>query len=55
MRVRDQGKKGSAVVGIYYRFLDQVEPDDEAFFLQLQEVLCSQALMLLGDLNYPDI
>lgn len=41
------------MVGVYYRPLDQGKSDDEAFVLQLQ-VLCSQALMLLGDLNYSD-
>lgn len=42
------------MVGFYYRPSDQAKPDDEAFVLHLQ-VLCSQALMLLGDLNYSDI
>jgi len=32
-----------------------VEPTDEAVFLQLQEALCSQSLVLLGDFNHPDI
>jgi len=34
---------------------DQGEPTDEAFFLQLQEALCLQALVLLGDFNHPNI
>ena len=28
---------------------------DEAFLLQLQEVLCSWSLVQMGDFNYPDI
>ncbi|KAK4821784.1 hypothetical protein QYF61_002200 [Mycteria americana] len=31
------------------------EPIDEAFFLQLQEASCSQALVLLEDFNHPNI
>ncbi|KAK4811192.1 hypothetical protein QYF61_019823 [Mycteria americana] len=34
---------------------DQGEDVDEAFLLQLQEASCSQALILLGDFNHPDI
>jgi len=37
VRVRDQGNKGSFVVGVYYRPPDQVEPVNEVFFLQLWE------------------
>ncbi|KAK4810519.1 LOW QUALITY PROTEIN: hypothetical protein QYF61_004482, partial [Mycteria americana] len=34
---------------------DQGEPVDEEFLLQLQEASRSQALILLGDFNHPDI
>ena len=54
VRIRDQGNKGSLVVGAYYRLSDQGEPTDEAFVLQLQEASCSQALVLLGDFNHPN-
>ena len=40
VRIRHRGNKGNLVVGVYYRLLDQGEPIDEAFFLQLQEVSC---------------
>ena len=39
----------------YYRPPDQEELIDEAFFLQLQDASRSQALILLGDFNQPDI
>jgi len=42
-------------VGVYYRLPDQGEPTDNMFFLQLQEALCSQALVLLRDFNHHDI
>jgi len=37
--VRDWGRKRSFVISVYYRPSDQVEPVDEAFYLQLQEAL----------------
>ena len=43
------------MVGVYYRLPNQGEPIDEAFLLQLQEALRLQALILLGDLNHPNI
>ncbi|PKU41811.1 glycerol kinase [Limosa lapponica baueri] len=39
----------------YYRPPNQGEPIDKAFLLQLQEASHSQALILLGDFNHPDI
>jgi len=42
-------------VGVYYRPPDQGELTDKAFFLQLQEALHSQSLILLGDFNHPNI
>ena len=55
MKVRDEGRKGSIVISIYYRPADQLEPVDEVFYLQLQEALQSQALVLLRNFNHPDI
>lgn len=49
VKVRDQGNKRSLVVDIYYRLPDHAESIDEAFFLQLQQSLHSQALVLLED------
>ena len=43
------------MVGVYYRMSNQGEPIDEIFLLQLQEASRSQALVLLGDFNHPDI
>lgn len=45
---------GDTVVGVCYRMPDQEEAA-EAFFRQLEETSCSQALALMGILNYPDI
>jgi len=43
------------MVGVYYRLRNQGEEVNEAFLLQLQEASCSQALILLGSFNHPDI
>ena len=45
---------GDITVGVCYRLLDQ-EEIDEAFYIQLKVVSCSQALVLMGHLNHPDI
>jgi len=55
LRPRDESSKGQLIVGIYYRPSDQEEPADEAFLLHVQELLCSQALIFMGDFNHPDI
>jgi len=55
VRVRDGGHKGSLGVGAYYMPSDLWKPVDEAFYLQLQEKVWSQAFILLGDFNHPDI
>ena len=43
------------MVSVYYRLPNQGEPIDKAFLLQLQEASWSQALILLGDFNHPNI
>ena len=55
MKTRDRSSKGHLVVVVCCRPPDQGKPVDEAFLLQLQEVLHSQALVLMGDLSHPDI
>ena len=54
-KIQDWSSKGHVVVGVCCRTPDQGEPVDEAFLLQLQEVSCLQALILMGDFNHPDI
>jgi len=46
---------GDIAVGVYYRPPDQEEEVDEAFYRQLQAASLSQALVLTGDFNHPDI
>lgn len=51
VKISDQGNKGNFMAGVYYRLADQGEPVDEAFLLQLQEALRSQALCPAGGLE----
>ena len=55
IKIKDWSSKGHLVVEVCYRPSGQGEPVDGAFLLQLQEVLCSQALVLMGDFNRLDI
>lgn len=49
IKIRDQISEGHPMVGVYGRLSDQEQPTHEAFLLQLQEVLCLQAVTLVGD------
>ncbi|XP_035169883.1 uncharacterized protein LOC118159406, partial [Oxyura jamaicensis] len=55
VKIKDLSSKVYLVVGVCYRPPDQGESVDEAFLLQLQELSCSQALILMEDFNHPDI
>ncbi|XP_065409830.1 uncharacterized protein LOC135972960 isoform X1 [Chrysemys picta bellii] len=55
IKLRSVSNKGDVVVGVCYRPPDQGDEVDEAFFWQLAEVTRSQALVLMGDFNHPDI
>ena len=55
LKIKDRSSKGHPVAGVCYRPPDQGESVDEAFLLQLQELLHSQALVLMGDFNHPGI
>ena len=55
MKIKDWSSKGHLVVGVCYRTPDEEEAVDEAFLHQLQKVSRSQALVLMGDFNHPDI
>ncbi|GAB0208991.1 hypothetical protein GRJ2_003364800 [Grus japonensis] len=55
VRMKGQANMGDTVVGVYYRPPDQEEEVDEAFYRQLEVASRSQALVLMGDINHPDI
>jgi len=55
VKIKGQPHMGDVIVGVYYRSPDQNEEVDEAFYKQLQAASQSQALVLMGDFNHPDI
>lgn len=55
VRIKGQAGMGDTVVGIYYRLPAQDEEVDEAFFRHLIVASQLQALVIVGDFNYPDI
>jgi len=55
VRIEGQAHTGDITVGVYYRPPDQEEEIDEAFYRQMQAASQSQALVLMGDFNHPDI
>ena len=42
-------------MGVYHRSPDQAEEVSEAFYRQLKVASRSEALVLVGDFNHPDI
>jgi len=55
VRIKGQVHVDDIVVGVYYRPPDQEEEVDEAFYRQLNVALQSQALVLMGYFNHPDV
>ncbi|PKU48463.1 glycerol kinase [Limosa lapponica baueri] len=55
VRIKGQANMRDTVVGIYYRPPDQDGEVDETFYNQLQVASQLQALVLVGDFNYPGI
>jgi len=55
VRIKGQPYMGDIVVGVYYRPSDQDEEVDEACHRQLKVASQSQALVVMGDFNHPDI
>jgi len=55
VRIKGQAHTGDITVGVYYRPPDQEKEVDEAFYKQLKTASQSQALVLVGDFNHPDI
>ena len=55
IRIRGMANKVDILVGVFYRQPNQDEETDEVFYKQLVEVTQSPALVLMGDLNFPDI
>uniref|UniRef100_K7F0X2 Endonuclease/exonuclease/phosphatase domain-containing protein n=1 Tax=Pelodiscus sinensis TaxID=13735 RepID=K7F0X2_PELSI len=55
VKFKGANNSSDVLVGVCYRPPNQVDEVDEAFFGQLREASRSQALVLVGDFNHPDI
>ncbi|PKU30996.1 hypothetical protein llap_18699 [Limosa lapponica baueri] len=55
VRIKGQANMRDTVVGVYYRPPDQDGEVDESLYRQLKVASQSQALVLMGDFNHPDI
>ncbi|GAB0206448.1 hypothetical protein GRJ2_003110400 [Grus japonensis] len=55
VRIKGRAGAGDIIVGVCYRPPDQGDRADEALYRQIGAASCSQALVLMGDFNHPDI
>ncbi|GAB0203750.1 hypothetical protein GRJ2_002840600 [Grus japonensis] len=55
VRIKGRAGAGDIIVGVCYRPPDQGDRADEAFYRQIGAASHSQALVLMGDFNHPDI
>ncbi|GAB0207575.1 mitochondrial enolase superfamily member 1 [Grus japonensis] len=55
VRIKGSAGTGDIIVGVCYRPPDQGDRADEALYRQIGAASCSQALVLMGDFNHPDI
>ncbi|GAB0208733.1 hypothetical protein GRJ2_003339000 [Grus japonensis] len=55
VRIKGRAGTGDITVGVCYRPLDQGDRADEALYRQIGAASHSQALVLMGDFNHPDI
>ncbi|GAB0210120.1 mitochondrial enolase superfamily member 1 [Grus japonensis] len=55
VRIKGRAGAGDIIAGVCYRPPDQGDRADEALYRQIGAASCSQALVLMGDFNHPDI
>ncbi|KAM9591177.1 uncharacterized protein ACIBXB_006074 isoform 2-T3 [Morphnus guianensis] len=55
VRIKGRAGTGDIIVGVCYRSPDQEDRADEALYRQIGAASCSQALVLMGDFNHPNI
>ncbi|GAB0181373.1 hypothetical protein GRJ2_000602600 [Grus japonensis] len=55
VRIKGRAGTGDIIVGVCYRPSNQEDRVDEALYRQIGAASCSQALVLMGDFNHPDI
>ncbi|GAB0207137.1 hypothetical protein GRJ2_003179300 [Grus japonensis] len=55
VRIKGRAGAGDIIARVCYRPPDQGDRADEALYRQIGAASCSQALVLMGDFNHPDI
>ncbi|GAB0205799.1 hypothetical protein GRJ2_003045500 [Grus japonensis] len=55
VRIKGKAGAGDIIAGLFYRPPDQGDRADEALYRQIGAASRSQALVLMGDFNHPDI
>jgi len=55
VRIKGRAGTGDTIVGICYRPPDQQDCTDKALYRQTGADSCSQALVLVGDFNHPNV
>ncbi|GAB0176447.1 mitochondrial enolase superfamily member 1 [Grus japonensis] len=55
VRIKGRAGAGDIIAGVCYRPPDQGDRADETLYRQIGAASCSQALVLMGDFNHPDI
>ncbi|GAB0205858.1 hypothetical protein GRJ2_003051400 [Grus japonensis] len=55
VRIKGRAGTGDTIVGVCYGPPDQEDRMDEALYRQMGAASCSQALVLMGDFNHPNI
>ncbi|GAB0205782.1 hypothetical protein GRJ2_003043800 [Grus japonensis] len=55
IRIKGRAGAGDIIAGLFYRPPDQGDRADEALYRQIEAASRSQALVLMGDFNHPDI
>ncbi|GAB0176242.1 hypothetical protein GRJ2_000089400 [Grus japonensis] len=55
VRIKERAGTGDTIVGVCYRPLNQEDQADETLYRQIGAASCSQALVLMGDFNHPNI
>ncbi|GAB0181498.1 hypothetical protein GRJ2_000615100 [Grus japonensis] len=55
VRIKGRAGTGDIIVGVYYRPLDQEHQADDSLCRQIGAASHSQALVLMEDINHPDI
>jgi len=55
VKIKGRARTGDIIVGVCYRPSDKEDQADKALYRQTGAASCSQALILMGNFNHPNI